>query len=83
MAEWRGYANLLLDMTKYVGTSHKTPNGPISKTTRGTAGRSWIRRAMDGPRDGCSIKRCLLNMMGGLLGGFSRLGLDLRFPFML
>jgi len=26
MAALRGYANLLLDMTKYVGTCHTTPN---------------------------------------------------------
>ena len=26
IAAWRGYANLLLDRTKYVGTSHTSPN---------------------------------------------------------
>jgi len=26
MAAWRGYANLLLDRTKYVGTGHTAPN---------------------------------------------------------
>jgi hypothetical protein len=39
MAAWRGYANLLLGMTKYVGTGQAAPNN------------AQIRRDMRGRRD--------------------------------
>ena len=43
MSACRGYANLLLDKTKYVGTSHTTPN------------RAQIRQSMRGRGTGGSM----------------------------
>jgi hypothetical protein len=65
MAAWRGYANLLLDRTNYVGSGQSSPN------------KAHIQQDMRGGGGMGEHLRMHSFMMGELLGGCSRLGLDI------
>ncbi len=82
LATWRGYANLVLYMTKYVGTwtsGHNKAHVRQDMLVRANVGEfvgMWMAHETDEPTRDAFISQ----WMGGHWGGCSRLGLDMSVP---